>query len=479
MPFSSLLFLSGFLPAFLAAYYLAPTRAKNAVALLFSIGFYLWGAPTFLPVVLFLGVLDYSLGHAVARAPTPRRKRAFVAAGIVVHLSTLAYFKYANFFVAEATQLLAALGVHHTVGWDPVVLPIGISFITFEEISYLVDVYRGDARPARSLPQYLLFLMLFPHSIAGPIFRWKDLEAQLASRNHDLDRVVAGFGRFSIGLAKKVLIANSVAVAADAAFAQQPGTLTARLAWLGAAAYTLQIYFDFSGYSDMAIGLGRMAGFTFKENFDFPYTSASITEFWTRWHISLSTWLRDYLYIPLGGNRGSARRTLLNVFVVFLLSGFWHGADWTFVVWGAYHGAWVVLERLPRVAALQARLPRLMRVALTLLVVMVGWVFFRSTSLGGALGFVGAMFGGGSAPAADAALTGQFLSHRTAAMLVLGAVIALFPAFRPDIRTGPLEATLDTRRGWLIAAGLVPVCLVLSIAYLTNSKFSPLIYFKF
>lgn len=477
MPFSSLLFVSGFLPLFLFAYFVAPARARNAITLLFSIGFYAWGAPMFLPVVLLLGIVDYALSHAIVRAEGLHKKRALVAIGVVMHLSTLAYFKYSNFFVGQTNDFFRFAGVAHTIAWNPVTLPIGISFISFEEISYLVDVYRGHARPAQTLPRYLLFLMLFPHSIAGPIFRWKDLEAQLGSRTHGTELFIAGFRRFALGLSKKVLIANSVATAADAVFALPAGELDARLAWIGVAAYTLQIYFDFSGYSDMAIGLGKMVGFTFKENFDVPYTSASITEFWTRWHISLSTWLRDYLYVPLGGNRLGIPRTFVNVFLVFLLSGFWHGASFTFVIWGAYHGAWVVLERLRSVQAIQTRLPRAARIAATMVIVMVGWVFFRATTLRGALAIIGAMFGA-SARATPSLLPAQYLSHRAAAMMLAGAVIVVLPAFRVALRTW-LDAPLQTLRGRVLSTLMVPACLVLSIAYLANAKFSPLIYFKF
>jgi alginate O-acetyltransferase complex protein AlgI len=338
MPFSSVLFLHLFLPAFLAVYWLVPRAAKNGVAIGASLLFYAWGAPRFLPVVVGLGVVDYFVSHAIHRArqdvATHRRARLLLVAGIAMHLSVLAYFKYSNFFVGQLDDLLGSLGAGH-VAWTKVVLPIGISFITFEEISYLSDVYRGDARPARRLSQYVLFLTLFPHSIAGPIFRWKDLEAQLAERTESLALVQSGFERFARGLAKKVLIADSVGVIADGVFALHGEQVTPALAWLGAAAYAVQIYFDFSGYSDMAIGLGRMIGFSFKENFNQPYVAASFTEFWTRWHISLSSWLRDYLYVAVGGNRRGPRRTLVNVMIVFLLSGLWHGAAWNFVLWGA------------------------------------------------------------------------------------------------------------------------------------------------
>lgn len=476
MPFSSLLFVHLFLPAFLAAYWLTPRAAKNYTAIGFSLLFYAWGAPKFLPVVFGLGVVDYSVSHAIARlrAGGSPRAKLVLALGVTVHLSVLAYFKYSNFLVAQLNDLGAALGLG-AIPWGHVVLPIGISFITFEEISYLVDVYRGDARPATRLSRYVLFLTLFPHSIAGPIFRWKDLEAQLADRALSVTTVREGFERFARGLAKKVLLADSVAIITDGVFALPSAELTAPLAWLGAAAYAVQIYFDFSGYSDMAIGLGKMIGFRFKENFDRPYISASVTEFWTRWHISLSSWMRDYLYVPLGGNRRGARRTIINVLVVFLLSGLWHGAAWTFVVWGAFHGGCVAIERI--VGARRERLPRVVQHALTLILVTIAWVFFRAGSLTQALDIVAAMFGGGE----GAPLTpfpGYLAPAFAIFALALGAAIALVPiaakyrARKAPPWRAPAALAAAARVGYLLL-------FVLSAMHMTNMRVTPLIYFKF
>jgi alginate O-acetyltransferase complex protein AlgI len=470
MPFSSVLFLHVFLPAFLLIYWLAPRSAKNAVAIGGSLLFYAWGAPRFLPVVVGLGIVDYAVSHAIHRARrsphTEGRARLLLALGITVHLSVLAYFKYANFFVA---QLAAIVG---PMAWTEVVLPIGISFITFEEISYLCDVYRGDARPARRLSRYVLFLTLFPHSIAGPIFRWKDLESQLAERAHSVALAQSGFERFALGLAKKVLLADSIAIIADGVFAMPDAQLTPALAWFGATAYALQIYFDFSGYSDMAIGLGRMMGFQFKENFDRPYTAASFTEFWTRWHISLTSWLRDYLYVGLGGNRRGPRRTLLNVLLVFLLSGLWHGAAWTFVLWGAYHGLFVCLERVlgPR----RERIPRVLQHAGTLALITIGWVFFRAGGVEQAFLIIGRMFGVG-----DATVVGPpaaVLMPRLALVgYVAGAVLCLAPIvtrYRP--RPWPAGDV-----PWLLARAGYVVLFAAAAIHLTNMRITPLIYFKF
>lgn len=479
MPFSSLLFVHLFLPVFLAVYWLTPRAGKNGVAILGSLVFYAWGAPRFLPVVLGLGIVDYLVSHAIARAreqpATQRRAKLLLAAGVVMHLSVLLYFKYSNFFVGQVNELFGALGFA-TMGWTQVVLPIGVSFITFEEISYLCDVYRGDARPARRLSRYVLFLTLFPHSIAGPIFRWKDLEAQLADRSHDWATVRSGFERFALGLGKKVLLADSVAIIADGVFALPSDQLTPTLAWLGAVAYAVQIYFDFSGYSDMAIGLGRMMGFQFKENFNRPYIAASFTEFWTRWHISLSSWLRDYLYVPLGGNRRGPRRTLVNVFLVFLLSGLWHGAAWTFVLWGAYHGAFVVLERV--LGARRDRIPLVLQHATTLALVVIGWVFFRAATATQAFAVIGAMFGhapGGSPLPlpVDAALMPRFALFA----LALGVVISVAPiATRYRASLGAWWS-----RPPLVVAARIGYLLLFvgSAIHLTNMRITPLIYFKF
>ncbi len=484
MPFSSLLFLHGFLPLFLAAYWLTPRRFKNFTGIAGSLLFYAWGAPRFLPVVALLGVGDYYLSHAIARRTalaTPagaQVAKRLLALGVCTHLCMLGYFKYSNFFMGQVNDALGHFGARH-LDWVSVVLPIGISFITFEEISYLTDVYRGDAKPARSLGHYLLFLTFFPHSIAGPIFRWKDLAAQLDARTQSFALVREGFARFSVGLAKKVLLADSIAVVADGVFALPAAQLTTGLGWLGACAYTLQIYFDFSGYSDMAIGLGKMCGFTFKENFDMPYVAASVTEFWQRWHISLSRWLRDYLYIPLGGNRRGEHRATLNVIIVFTLSGLWHGAAWSFVVWGLYHGLFVALERVT--GSLRDRVPLALRHAGTMVVVVVGWVFFRAPSLPSALHVLGAMAGLGPGAPLEVFPAELYPSFALVAMIV-GALVVAYQLFTKYGPAAPIDgAALRGLAPWRVALSYVPgpVLFLASIAHLTNSRVAPLIYFKF
>ena len=470
MPFSSLLFVHVFLPAFLIAYWITPKVAKNYTAIVASLIFYAWGAPRFLPVVLALGVVDFVLSHRIART----RSRLLLGLGVTMHLSVLVYFKYTNFFIGEINSLIPHFSFA-PFEWTKVVLPIGVSFITFEEISYLCDVYRGDARPARRLSHYILFLTLFPHSIAGPIFRWKDLESQLAERTHDWTLVREGFERFAMGLAKKVLVADSVAIITDSVFALPYEQLSPGVAWLGASAYAIQIYFDFSGYSDMAIGLGKMIGFRFKENFNRPYISSSITEFWTRWHMSLSSWLRDYLYIPLGGNRKGPRRTLVNVMIVFALSGLWHGAAWTFVMWGVIHGTFVVIERLIGEQRMQ-RIPLVTRHVVTLAVVTLAWVFFRAASFDQAVHIIGAMLGSAQGLAGPA--RGDWLPNFALVALIVGIAIVLAPIATKYRDKVDWRARLPSATRALAHAGYFTL-FVLSAIHLTNVRFTPLIYFKF
>ncbi len=458
------------MPAFLLLYWAAPRPAKNGVAIAASLLFYAWGAPKFLPVVLALGIVDFGLSHwiAHAKAAGQRRARWLLAAGICMHVGILAYFKYSNFFVA---QLHEHLGL--AIKWTTVVLPIGVSFITFEEITYLTDVYRGDARPARRISHYLLFLTLFPHSIAGPIFRWKDLESQLAERTHSWQLAREGFERFARGLAKKVLVADSAGMIADGVFNFTPAQISPGLAWLGAGAYAIQIYFDFSGYSDMAIGLGKLIGFRFKENFDRPYISASLTEFWTRWHISLSSWMRDYLYIPLGGNRRGKARSIINLVIVFTISGFWHGAAWTFLLWGLFHGTFVAFERL--VGGRRARVPLLLQHVTTLALVCISWVLFRADTAAHAWLIIKRMLWLEGASEPLYALRGDFMPLYAQVAFAFGVVTSLVPIVTKYVDIKGIVARVPaaaTHAGYLLM-------FCASAVHLTNMRITPLIYFKF
>ncbi|MCG8480063.1 MAG: MBOAT family protein, partial [Spirochaetales bacterium] len=417
MVFASPTFLFLFLPLFLGGYYLLPRRFRAPWILAGSWLFYGWWRLDFLLLLIVSSLGAGFIGRRIARVADGRRKRIWMAAGVTLSLLVLGYFKYFNFAVDALMRLsraagLPSAGLERT--WE-VILPVGISFFTFQIISYLIDVYRGTAAEARSIIDVAAYVSLFPQLVAGPIVRYSEVAEALCSRTHSWRRFREGAGRFAFGLVRKVLIADAVAPIVDAVFgAENPGLIGA---WLGLTAYTIQIYFDFSAYSDMAIGLGAMIGFRFPENFRQPYRSASITEFWRRWHITLSSWLRDYLYIPLGGSRHGLARTIVNLLTVMVLGGLWHGAAWTFVVWGAWHGAWLVAERLwgARAGAL-AVAPSSVRVAAsrnvaqgiptmrrlyTLIVVMIGWVFFRAEDFDAALGMVRSMvgFGGVALPA--------------------------------------------------------------------------------
>ncbi len=471
MPFSTILFVCGFLPLCLTVYFLAPSRLRNGVALAFSIAFYAWGAPKFLPVVLALGIADYWLARAVARSEG-RKKTLLLVIALSVHVGVLAYFKYSNFAVAQLNTVASLLGAT-PYRWAEVALPIGISFLTFEEISYLVDVYRGDAAPAKRGAHYLLFLMLFPHSIAGPIFRWNDLAGQFEGRVVSAESFWSGVARFSFGLAKKILVADSAAIVADAMFGLPKEEVAAAHAWIGALAYAVQIYFDFSGYSDMAIGLGAMLGFSFKENFREPYISLSLGEFWQRWHISLSSWLRDYIYIPLGGNRHGRARAELNALAVFAVSGIWHGAAWSFLAWGLYHGVLVALER--RAAPLLARAPALVRGALTFTLVVVGWVLFRARDLGQAGSMLSAMFGLRSPVQVPSRLPAEIFPP-VGVLAIAGALG--FVLVRMVVRAKDEERTWQPPSFHRYPA-LSLVLLVMTVMHMANTKYMPLIYFKF
>jgi len=488
MVFSSFVFLFGFLPVFLAAYWAAPARWRNAVALAGSAAFYAWGAPRFLFVLLGSCVADFLLGRAIERThgagegaaaeAAARRRRLLLAAAVAVNLVFFLYFKYANFLVGETGRLLRALGAGPWP-WVEVALPVGISFITFHKISYLVDVSRGAVHAARSFRDYLLYILLFPQLIAGPILRYHWMAPQIERRSAGAERVLSGIWRFSAGLAKKVLVANALGEVADRAFGMKVWQVPGFYAWVGLLCYSFQIYFDFSGYSDMALGLGRMMGFEFVENFNHPYVSRSFTEFWRRWHISLSSWMREYLYIPLGGNRVGRARQYLNLWIVFLLSGFWHGASWNFVAWGAWHGLFLTLDKaLARTS--WGRLKRRVAVPLTFLLVTLGWVLFRANNLPHALGYFRRLFRleGFFAEVPKFPLD-SLIGARGWTMLAVAAALSFLPLARAWWRGGG-EIAVDSAppaTAWRYALSLA--LLGLSAAALATSTFNPFIYFRF
>ncbi|CAO3354813.1 Probable poly(beta-D-mannuronate) O-acetylase (EC 2.3.1.-) [Azospirillum palustre] len=475
MVFSSIVFIFYFLPIFIFCYYSLPL--KHGTLLFFSLVFYAYGEVIYTYVMLLSILVNYAFGLWIASQEGRGRKLA-MGAGVVVNLGILVYFKYLGFFY----EMVAALLPNLFSGPPQVHLPLGISFFTFHALSYLIDVYRRQVPVERSLIYVAVYITMFPQLVAGPIIRFHDIRDEIHNRRVSAGLFAEGIQIFVIGLAQKVLIANTVAVAADQIFALDPTGLSLPIAWLGIVCYTLQIFFDFCGYSTMAIGLGLMIGFHFPLNFNYPYIAQSITEFWRRWHISLSMWFRDYLYIPLGGNRAGPLATYRNLLIVFFLCGLWHGASWTFVVWGLWHGAFLVFERLGIARMLDRSVPAVRHVY-TLLVVMIGWVFFRADTLGHAWIFLKAMAGAGHpSPLAPHVL--QFLTPETVTALVIGAV-ASTPLLGRLVRGG-LDAVRTAAGGRLLVgtgealylAGLLGM-FALAVMSLAAGTYNPFIYFRF
>jgi len=481
MVFSSNVFLFLFLPAFLAAYYLSPERFRAWVIVAGSSLFYAWWRVDFLLLFALVTVGNYLVGLRIAaHGVRTAGARAWLIAGVAADLAVLGCFKYANFGVDSLNALLVAGGVA-PLEWAKILLPIGISFYIFESISYIADVYRGDTPPARRFVDFACFVSLFPHLIAGPVFRYKDLAGQFVARTHTVDKFAEGAVRFMQGFIKKVFIADSIAPLVASGFAlDNPTTADA---WVAVLAYTAQLYFDFSGYSDMAIGLGLMMGFRFVENFNQPYVAQSITEFWRRWHMSLSAWLRDYLYIALGGNRGGTLRTYRNLFLTMLLGGLWHGANWTFVLWGAWHGGLLAAERAFGVRVPPGTQPerfRPHRWLLTFLFVILGWAMFRADSVGDAITLYAAMFrfdGAGLSDAYAAGVTGL----QAATLALAFAVIAIRGwqkwgqiYFSTQVEPRPEAAGKINLSPFL----LLPL-FALSVLKLSAQSYSPFLYFQF
>lgn len=470
MVFSSNVFLLVFLPLFLIVYFACPKRFRNWPLLLFSIVFYAWGAPDFIFFLLGSLVVNFYLVKAMCRTEKRGLKKLFCGLSIGVSLGLLAYFKYANFFVDNLNVLLTALGAG-SITLAKILLPIGISFFSFQSVTYTLDTCRGVNEPLRRLSDYMVYIIMFPQLVAGPIVRYCDVQEQLLHRESKASECLQGLYRFVVGLCKKVLVADVLGAQVDITLGGDLALLDSGTAWVAIIAYTMQLYFDFSGYSDMAIGLGRIIGFKFPENFDNPYNSTSITEFWRRWHITLGAFMRNYLYIPLGGNRKGVGRTYFNLWIVFLLSGLWHGASWNFVIWGAYHGFWLVLERLC-FKSTKNRHP-LMAIP-TFVIAVVGWVFFRIETLPDALTLIGRLFAfdfGNFALGADA----QFY-----AMLA----VALFFAFFCLLPFGKriqekIYYTEYSRRGHIAAFAFAVMMLFFCIGAFNAVGFSPFIYFRF
>ncbi|MBJ7469950.1 MAG: MBOAT family protein [Solirubrobacteraceae bacterium] len=503
MVFSSPTFLFLFLPAVLLATWLSPTPLRRFVLLGASLVFYAWGVQEFVFVVIASTLFDWALARGIARrhrgdpghetavpdegdephVPTAQTvdrwrhdpvAKICLLVGLFQNLSLLAYFKYGGFASEQAERLADVLGLS-SPGTIAVALPIGISFFTFEKISYLVDVWRGDVEARRDPLDVLLFVALFPRAIAGPIVRLREIAPDLRRPKPTVDLASAGALRFTQGLAKKVLIADQIAPIADACFASAgDGSLTMGAAWLGALAYALQLYFDFSGYSDMAIGIGMMLGFRLPENFNRPYSAYSVTDFWRRWHMTLSRWFRDYVYIPLGGNRGSERATERNLIIVFALTGLWHGAAWAFVLWGLYHGAWLLLERRMGWRAVDGP-PRwpVARRAVLLIIVILGWVLFRAESLDLAADYYRAMVEPTFGLAEPIRLV---ITNQAIAAMLLGTLVCFLPR---DRSAGWLLTEEPGRTALVARTLLIALVLPASLAAAFSSSFSPFLYFQF
>lgn len=474
MVFSSVAFIFYFLPIFFLVYYNVPARFKNIVILTGSIFFYAWGAPRFVIIVFLTTMIDFFIVRYMSSVAEKRKKMLLLILSLFINLGLLFYFKYCNFFVENVNRLLASTSMR-AVSWTQVIMPIGISFYTFETLTYVVDVYKGKHQPFRNFWDYQVYIMLFPKLIAGPIIQFHDFAVQVYDHTsmETFENRLRGFYRFFIGLGKKVLIANVMGAAADKIFAIPYDQLSTTTAWYGAISYTFQIYFDFSGYSDMAIGLGLMMGFRFPENFNNPYTAESITDFWRKWHITLGSWMRNYLYIPLGGNKvNSKARLFFNLWLVFLLSGLWHGAAWGFIFWGAYHGFFLIIERM-FLGKWLSRIGKL-SVIYTFPVVVVGWVFFRIEYLRSSISFLGRMF---AWHPQNTVWEPDPLFFTTLCLSVFFSFFVLFPK-GTDLQQKLFFKEHSMRSHYVLMAAALAIC-VLSVGRITATNFNPFIYFRF
>lgn len=468
MVFSSTIFLFMFLPATLLGYYLIRHELRNVFLLLMSLLFYAAGEPKFVFVMLLSIVANYLLGLLIwySKNKTIWFQRVFLILSLFVNLGILFYYKYYDFAIGNINSLFGS-----EVSLRHIVLPIGISFFTFQGMSYVLDVYLGKSEVQKNPINVALYIALFPQLIAGPIVRYSDINKEIASRRENINDFASGVQRFTVGLAKKVILSNNFALLADYAFNMPSEELEIGLAWLGALAYTFQIYFDFSGYSDMAIGLGRMFGFHFLENFNYPYIAQSVTNFWRRWHISLSSWFRDYVYIPLGGNRTG--NVYLHLLTVFFLTGLWHGASWNFVVWGLWHGMFLIVERLARNRNITVSLPSAVKWLYTMLVVVIGWVFFRAENLSAAVSYLQSMFVLNS-------IAGQMTMYALqdyGVTFILG-IICMLPILH-KYKVWREKSDLHQRASYILEPLLCGILLLLGIAFTVSSAYNPFIYFNF
>ena len=468
MLFSSIVFLFTFLPAVVILYYLLPVRFRNVILLLASLVFYAWGEPVYLFLMLLSILFNYFSGLDIARNLQDKRaaKRSLVF-NLIINLAVLGFFKYEGFVLDTLNGILP---VH--ISYHALPLPIGISFYTFQILSYIIDVYRGNVKVQTNLPNFALYVTMFPQLIAGPIVQYADVDEQLASREVSRTKFGEGSMYFIRGLAKKVLLANTSGMIFTEVSGLAKGNIAVMTAWLGAFAYMFQIYFDFSGYSDMAIGLGKMFGFEFNMNFNYPYVSKSITEFWRRWHISLSSWFRDYVYIPLGGNRVSKIKHIRNLLIVWFLTGLWHGAAWNFVAWGLYYGVILIIEKYLLSPVLD-RLPDVVRHIYSIVLVVIGWVLFFSSSFGQAADYIRVMFGAGAHGFADRESMYLLTSNLILwLILIFGSTPLVHFRYEHMLRTKKWNTTIINSE---VYVALFIVC----IAYLVTETYNPFLYFRF
>lgn len=475
MVFSSSIFLLYFLPLFFLFYYISDVKYKNWIALVASLIFYGFGAPKFLFIIFFSVIIDFFIVKRIDISQSQKEKKWLLFGSIVLNIGLLAYFKYANFFVDNLNYILWRLGVEG-ITWTKIILPIGISFYTFQKLSYSIDIYRGKSKRLNSIADYLLFILIFPQLIAGPIVRYNEIAVEITDRkaNETTENRLLGFYRFIIGLSKKVLIANTLGSVVDTIFATPVDDIGTLTSWLGIIAYSFQIYFDFSGYSDMAIGIGRMIGFNFPENFNNPYTSQSITEFWRRWHMTLGNWMRDYLYIPLGGNRVKTKfRLYFNLWFVFVISGLWHGSSWNFVVWGAFHGFFLILDRLFLIK-LTSKIGKIPRVILTYIITLIGWVIFRAETLPLAIKYIRNLF------RIDGNLFPDYLTNQFKVTLIVAAFFAFFTLLKVGLN---LEKKIFyssySIKQHIVTGIFAAFFFIICISFITKGGFNPFIYFRF
>ncbi len=473
MVFSSVLFLFRFLPVFFICYYVAPGRMKNFILLLGSLIFYAWGEPVYILLMLFSTLSDYVHGRLIEKYRGGGRAKLFLVSSVLINLLVLCFFKYADFLIQTVNVLFGT-----SIPPLNLPLPIGISFYTFQTMSYTIDVYRGEAEVQRNLLDFGVFVTMFPQLIAGPIVKYRDVEERLHNRSVDICTVSCGMKRFCVGLAKKVLIANNIGELWSEISGMNLGEISALTAWLGILAFAFQIYFDFSGYSDMAIGLGKMMGFYFPENFNYPYISASVTEFWRRWHISLGSWFREYVYIPLGGNRKGLPRQLVNIFIVWMLTGIWHGAGWNFLLWGLYYLLFLMMEKFVLGHRME-QIPGLLRRGYLLLVVALGWLIFRVTDLSCLVTAFRGLFGGNGNPLTDYVTQLELQNH---VFFLLAALLACTPLVRNLYRR--IDRAVDgmpiLQKPWTVLQCVVPVLLlILSTAALVGDQYNPFLYYRF